>query len=242
MRIESSAGYNVSYVDMKFGLGNNQDSQMKSLQSQIKNVQEQLQKLSENEDMSLEEKMKKRKELQQQEQDLNNQFMQRKLEIHKEKQSQESENQKPQTEYKNSNSDNMETSTMQGLISASNAMSQIKITGAVKTRMEGTSRVLKSEIKLDKSRGVSIEHKEAELSELNNRIQSTTKHIMKQVSDINRTLKESKESSKIFEKDTDKTKEKEKKEQVDENDVSIGEAVSQTSGSSSEYRPIDIKL
>jgi len=74
----------MNYNIMQKGLGNSQDAQLKSIQNQILRVQNQIQKLSENEDMSLEQKMDMRKELQQQLQDLNKQTMQRQIEMQKE--------------------------------------------------------------------------------------------------------------------------------------------------------------
>ena len=52
------------------------DSFSKSIHNQISNAQKQLQELSENKDMSMEEKMKRRQEIQQQITDLNNQLRQ----------------------------------------------------------------------------------------------------------------------------------------------------------------------
>jgi len=74
----------MNYNIMQKGLGNSQDAQLKSIQNQILRVQNQIQELSENEDMSLEQKMDMRKELQQQLQDLNKQTMQRQIEMQKE--------------------------------------------------------------------------------------------------------------------------------------------------------------
>jgi ElaB/YqjD/DUF883 family membrane-anchored ribosome-binding protein len=163
-----------------------QDGQIKALQKQIENLQKQLQNISEDKNMSSEMKMERRKEIQQQIQDLNMQISQRKMEIQREK----CEAVKNDKEIHSDNtakedSVTIGTVTMQGLISADTSMKHVNNVQAVKTTMKGKTGVLKSEIEIDKSRGISPERKVAELADLNNRIDTATNNMMERISDIN---------------------------------------------------------
>ena len=64
MKINGINGINTQAGGINMMQSN--DSVSKNLQSQIANAQKQLQEISENKEMSLEEKMKKRQEIQQQ--------------------------------------------------------------------------------------------------------------------------------------------------------------------------------
>ena len=145
------------------------DSFSKSIQNQISNAQKQLQELSENKDMSMEEKMKRRQEIQQQITNLNNQLRQHQMEQRKEKQEQAAKNAEKKESAKNENKGEglsrqcMNASTMQAIISADAAMSQAKVHGSVETRMEGRVGVLEAEIKLDSANGGNVEAKQKEL-------------------------------------------------------------------------------
>lgn len=70
------------------------------------------------------------------------------------------------------------------------SMKQAKTVQSVKTRLEGRTSVLESEIKTDGGRG-STEKKEEELARLNGRIKDASSHMMKRASDVKRTLEKS---------------------------------------------------
>lgn len=175
----------------------NQDGQIKSIQKQIENVQKQLQSLSENKNMSPKEMMEKQKELQQQIQDLNNQISQRKMEIQQEKrEAAKVDNQ--ETRPTNTTKEDYVTigaGTMQGLINADASMKQVNTVQSIKTGMEGRAGVLECEIKIDKRRGGSTEKKEAELAELNSRIDTTTNDMMDKIPNINTGVEKPKEAT-----------------------------------------------
>jgi len=194
MRISNIAGNAPgSYKFTNNAIGVNQDEQIKSLQKQIEIVQKQLHSLSGNKSMSPEEIMEKRKELQQQIQDLIRQISRRKMEIQKEKhETSKTENQK--TRQVNTAKEDyaaIDTGTMQELISLDSTMKQINTVQSIKIAMEGRVRVLKREIETDKGRGCSTEEKEAELAELNDRINAISNDIMYIISGINTRIKES---------------------------------------------------
>ena len=148
------------------------DSFSKSIQNQIANAQKQLQELSENKDMSMEEKMKRRQEIQQQITDLNNQLRQHQIEQRKEKQEKAAKNAEKKESVKNENKGAglsqqcMNASTMQAIISADAALSQAEVHGSVATRMEGRAGVLEAEIKLDSANGGNVEAKKEELAKV----------------------------------------------------------------------------
>jgi DNA-binding helix-hairpin-helix protein with protein kinase domain len=179
MQISSSSVSVSSSYTMNTG-SVDQDEQIKSIQKQIEKVQKQLQSLSQNENMSLEEMMERRKELQQQIQDLNKQISQRKIEIQREKcEAAKVDNQEMRpTDITKEDNVTISTGTMQGLICADASMKQVNTVQSIKTSMEGRAGILECEIEIDKGRGGSTERKEAELAELNSRINTTTNDMM----------------------------------------------------------------
>ena len=164
----AQAGIQVGRINKSMEM----DSFSKSIQNQISNAQKQLQELSENKDMSMEEKMKRRQEIQQQITDLNNQLRQHQMEQRKEKQEQAAKSAKKKEAVKNENKGEglsrqcMNASTMQAMISADAAMSQVKVHGSIATRMEGRAGVLEAEIKLDSVNGGNVEAKQKELAKV----------------------------------------------------------------------------
>ena len=140
------------------------DSFSKSIQNQIFNAQKQLQELSENKDMSMEEKMKRRQEIQQQITELNNQLRQHQIEQRKEKQEQAAKSAEKKESVKNENKGaGLSQASMTAIISADAALSQAKVHGSVATRMEGRAGVLEAEIKQG---GGNVEAKKEELAKV----------------------------------------------------------------------------
>ena len=141
------------------------DSFSKSIHNQISNAQKQLQELSENKDMSMEEKMKRRQEIQQQITDLNNQLRQHQIEQRKEQQEKAAKSvEKKESAKKGDKGTGLSQASMTAIISADAAMSQAQVQGSVATRMEGRAGVLEAEIKQDGSRGGNVEAKQEELA------------------------------------------------------------------------------
>ena len=143
------------------------DSFSKSIQNQISNAKKQLQELSENKDMSMDEKMKRRQEIQQQITDLNNQLRQHQIEQRKEKQEQAAKSAEKKESGKNENKGaGLSQASMTAIISADAALSQAKVHGSVATKMEGRAGVLEAEIKLDSANGGNVEAKKEELAKV----------------------------------------------------------------------------
>ncbi len=143
------------------------DSFSKSINNQIANAQKQLQELSENKDMSMEEKMKRRQEIQQQITDLNNQLRQHQIEQRKEQQEKAAKSvEKKESAKKGDKGTGLSQASMTAIISADAAMSQAQVQGSVTTRMEGRAGVLEAEIKLDSANGGNVEAKQEELAKV----------------------------------------------------------------------------
>ena len=143
------------------------DSFSKSIQNQISNAQKQLQELSENKDMSMEEKMKRRQEIQQQITDLNNQLRQHQIEQRKEKQEEAAKSvEKKEPARKGDKGTGLSQASMTAIISADAAMAQAQVQGSVATRMEGRAGVLEAEIKTDVANGGNVEAKQEELAKV----------------------------------------------------------------------------
>lgn len=172
MRINSNYnGQETSYAGVA---GKPQDAYSKGIQSQIANVQKQLQSLSSREGMSPEEKMKKRQELQRQINDLNNQLRQHEIEQRKERQKQKTEG-----------------GSMEAMISADAAMNQAQVQNSVATDIEGSARILKSEIRQDAARGGDTSDKQEALAELEERAANATAAQMDILESVDKEMKES---------------------------------------------------
>ena len=186
------------------------DSVSKNLQSQIANAQKQLQEISENKEMSLEEKMKKRQEIQQQIADLNYHLRQHQIEQRKE-----------QREKKTSMNDmlggsqktvskagkqatGLSQASMKAMISADSAMAQAKVQGSVATKMEGRAGVLTAEIKLDQARGDDVEKKKEELAEVEKKAIEAESAQMNTLADANKELEEAAKADQKIEKAEEK--------------------------------------
>ena len=143
------------------------DSVSQSIHNQISNAQKQLQELSENKNMSMEEKMKRRQEIQQQITDLKNQLRQHQIEQRKEKQEKAAKNAEKNEPVKiEKKSAGLSQASTTAIISADAVMSQAQVQGSVATRMEGRAGVLEAEIKLDSARGGNVEVKKEELAKI----------------------------------------------------------------------------
>ena len=196
MRINDVNGTNsqVSGVNLM----QNNDSFSKMIQNQIANAQEQLQKLSENNDMSAEEKMKQRQEIQQQITDLNHQLRQHQIEQRRANQGKDNVIERNLPTKKTDKSgkgaqQGMSVSAMRAIISADAAMSQAQVQSSVATRMEGRAGVLEAEIKQDSAKGKNVEAKQEELAEVQERAAAAKTAQMNALSVTNQEIEEADE-------------------------------------------------
>ncbi len=180
------------------------DSFSKSIQNQISNAQKQLQELSENKDMSMEEKMKRRQEIQQQITELNNQLRQHQIEQRKEKQEQAAKSAEKKESVKNENKGaGLSQTSMTAIISADAALSQAKVHGSVATRMEGRAGVLEAEIKQDGSRGGNVEAKKEELAKVQQKAVAAGASQTNTLASVSKDIKEAAKEDKTENKDED---------------------------------------
>jgi len=165
MRIDGLNGMNTQVGGIKMQMAT--DSVSKNIQNQIANAQKQLQELSDNKDMSIEEKMKKRQEIQQQITDLNNRLRQHQIEQRKEQQEKAAKSAaKREPVKKETKSVGLSQESMKAMISADSAVSQAQVQGSVAARMEGRAGILTAEIKQDEASGKDVKAKKEELAEV----------------------------------------------------------------------------
>lgn len=202
MRVDSIKGADSRISGVNLMQTN--DSFSKMIQSQIANAQEQLQKLSDNNDMSMEEKMKRRQEIQQRITDLNHQLRQHQIEQRRANRGKDNVIERNLPAKKTDKSGKgtqrgMSASTMRSIISADAAMSQAQVQSRVATRMEGRAGVLEAEIKQDAAKGKSVESKREELAEIQEKAVAAQTSQMNVLSAVNRELEETAESERMEE-------------------------------------------
>lgn len=259
---------------MKMGNNMQLDSVSKNIQNQVANAQKKLQDLSADKEMSIEDKMKKRQEIQQEITNLNQQLRQHQMEQRKEKQQNASSmddmlggSRKSNTAKRNGQ--DMPQATMTAMISADSSMKQAQVQGTMATKMDGKAGVLESEIKMDKGRGGNTEAKEAELADLQERVQAATASQISTLADVSKTMEEATKADQTAgttEKKTDNTegrRDKDIENKVDgittdentvegvsvetstpiaESTVAGGAAATQTVSQPASYVSVDIRL
>ena len=193
MRVDGQSGTNSQVSGLNLMQGNDSFSRM--IQNQITNAQKELQELSENNDMSMEEKMKRRQEIQQRITDLNHQLRQHQIEQRRANRGKDNVIERNLPAKKTDKSGKgtqrgMSASTMQSIISADAAMSQAQVQGSVTTRMEGRAGVLEAEIKQDSVKGKSVESKQEELVEVQQKVATAEASQMNVLSVVNKRLEE----------------------------------------------------
>ncbi len=210
MTINGINGANTQMGQM--GMNQAADSYSKNIQNQIANAQKQLQELSSNEDMSLEEKMKKRQEIQKKISDLNAQLRQHQIEQRraamsgKEKQQAEGSSMDDMlgstrndgSTKAGNNGTGLSQASMTAMISADGSIKQAKIQGSVAASMEGSARVLKAEIQ--NSHGGSVEKKQEELADIEQKAQAATISQMYTLADASKTMEKAAQADSTTEK------------------------------------------
>ena len=175
MTINGISGQNYGSKSFMMDMGS--DATSKNLQSQIANAQKQMQELSSNKEMSPEAKMEKRKEIQEQINELQNQLRQHQIEQRKENLQRSTSSIEDmlggsqQTSQESATGTGVSNGSMQAILSADSAMTQVKAQGAAKAQVIGEAKVLKAEIKQDGARGVNVEKKQEQLTEMETRTQ-----------------------------------------------------------------------
>lgn len=233
------------------GINIQADSVSKSIENQIAQAQKELQELSSNEDMTAEEKMKKRQEIQQKINTLNQQLRQHQIEQRKKQQSKDTSvddmlnnNKKVDKTKSDNKGSGLSHASMQTMISADSSVKLAKEQGRQTTQMEGTARVLKSEIEMDKSKGANTAKKEEGLIDLQTRIEQATQVQLSTLADASKAMDEASKTAATKnterEKDTDNenTNNNVKEVEKTEETTSIESAVSQPVA----YIPIDVRL
>lgn len=175
------------------GMRANQDKQLQNIQNQIDHLQERMHGLSDNQELSLTEKMELRKELREQMQELRKQFTSRQIELRKEEQEKRAKKMQEQTEQlspdKADKNQRNEENTKQ-IVALDNVAGQLDVEHSVKVEISGLARTLAGEIRMDKERGSSVEGKESALESLEEKIENLDKKMMSRIDDIQDIQKE----------------------------------------------------
>lgn len=193
------------------------DTVAQGLQRQIQRTEEQIAKLSEQENLTPEEKQKKKKELEEKLNSLKQQLQQH--EIEKKKAEQEEKTRKIQEELEKKEAERreqrgeeerngMSNAGMHAMIFAGKSMEQANAIHRVKTSMEGEAHRLKGAIAAEESRGGDVSELKSQLGELEGRIGEVTADIVKKYGEANQKMKQAAEMDK---KRNDKMKDEETK-------------------------------
>lgn len=227
MRI-SNANYNSNAKSLRMNQSMGKDSYSKNIQNQIANKQKELQNLAKAEDMSVEEKLKKKQEIEKEIADLTLQLRQHQIEQRNKQQQQKSSSKDDSLGASKSKQAAQKEGTgisqasMKALISADSSMKQAQVQGSAATKLNGRAGVLEAEIKQDKAREVNTEKKEAELSDIQDKILTTVSSQMSTLSDaietINEAASEERESEKTEAKKTEQSKDSRTIEKDDSDD------------------------
>lgn len=219
-----------------FSMNRQTDSVSRNIQKQIANEQKRLQELSSNREMTPEEKMKKRQEIQQEINNLNQQLRQHQIELRRQQQTKDTSaddmlggSKSAGKAEPGSKESGLSQANMQAMISADSSMKQAQVQGSVATKMEGTARVLESEIKMDRSSGAGTEKKEAALAKVKQKAVNASASQMNILADANQTMAEAAKAEQKGESGEE--------EMADEADKSV-----QESSAVSENTSIDVLL
>lgn len=178
------------------------DSESKALQKQIEMKQKELKELSSKDDIPLEEKAKQKQQLQQEITQLEAQLRMHQQEVKQQKQ-QENAMQNPMAASgeRQSLAASMSLSPegtamagMESLLSAHSSLKQARVQQGVGKSLQADAKVLESEIKQDKNLGASVEKKEQQLEELNQRSTDAMSYAAAALNQANETVAEAKDS------------------------------------------------
>lgn len=202
MAMEITGSYDAYVKAENTGISKRMDTVSKGIQIEIAGRQSELKSLSENGEMSAEEKRQKKQEISQEIEELKKQLRERQLEKRREEQQKAKEamgkQQNPMGEaeqVERPETSALPDNNMQTMVSASLGISKAEQQGNVAVKMENQASVLASEIKQDAARGKETKAKEAELEKIE-------KRAMRIASSPMPALKTAKEDSKKPENNT----------------------------------------
>lgn len=158
---------------------NKQDSVIAGIAKQMYSIQEQIGEISENETMTVEQKLELKEELEEQLDVLNHQLVEHNLKK-QEQQIKQMQSPSRDEDFEKSGAD---------LISLASSMKQISKQRAISTKMKGRAKTLENEIKLDQERGINTTDKKAELSQINAKIESISEQINQTLNEVGKGFK-----------------------------------------------------
>ncbi len=159
----------------------------------ISNLQEQIKRINESDNYTTDEKKAKIEELQKQLEQAEAEKRLKEAEALKgeaEKTSVKNEsNDQNKVNATNEDGDTLSLSfDAESLIKAQMSLDNMKDASALKTKLKGESNILKSEIELDKSRGVNTAKKEEQLSTMENGVRKSEENVGKAIKNANESI------------------------------------------------------
>lgn len=181
---------------MQAGMPQGTDAVTKNIENRIQQLEQEKKKVSEDDRLSVEDKIKKRQEIQQEIFELKGQLREHQAELRREQQQSRQErasgSEEPQGGQKESTG--LSQAGMKSMISADSAMKQAKVQGSVADRMEHGASVLKAEIKQDADRGASTAKKEEALASLEEKAETARGGQMRGLGGANAAVKDAQDA------------------------------------------------
>lgn len=235
---------NISSISSQTGSSysvNSNNDPIKLLLKQKETLQELIQKTKEGK-MDEKAKQEKVKQLQDQIQEIDAEIQQRqaeKLNKSKERTGEDASKQPEAQEVSGNSGAVFSMSGMTDLIEAGSAYSNIQKISSLKKNFHNTGAILKKEIEIDESRGVSGTASTAKRKELQ-KIESTERTLNKNASDMLRKVQDHIENSKQAEDKQDISDEETADNNI--NSESVSAAAENNNDSSQAYKKIDVKI
>ncbi len=182
MRIGQIVGATNVKLSEKF-TEQRKDPLMEGLQTRVDAIQERMKAIDDNEHFTAKQKEKFKTNLTEQLQEAQELLAQRKESI--------AGFSEPKNVFDWQDDYDFETTKnqMMNLVEMSKSLSQVQQQYSTNLSMKHDARILASEIKSDKGRGVNVESKEKSLTELNDKIDNLTKKITDEMSDVSKEIK-----------------------------------------------------
>lgn len=200
------------------------DGRLQQLQQQIQQLQKEMQDLSQNDELSMEEKMKKRQEINQEIQTLRQQVQQVQREIRKQENQKKQENSIDELAggSKQKQSATMTAGKIRALIAGDKAMEQADVGMKTSSEMDARAKVLQSEIYTDQLRGIDTGQKEEELSDIEQRSDLAKAEAIRTASEASEEIQKTEEEDKEIADKRESVKQ-DKENQENEEKASDGE-------------------
>ena len=185
MRVEGSG----LGIQKNIGADGKKGNGVEGIQRQIKEVQQQISALSENTELSPDEKREKKKSLEEQIGRLNQELIQRQMEEKKTEEEKQSREKAAESKQEGKGGTGFTNTQMQAMITVGSAMNQAKAINHVRTSLNGEAHCLKGEIAAIESRGGNPEDLKIQLADLEEKIGAVTASMVGKYGEADKAMK-----------------------------------------------------